>query len=64
MEDIYLANKIVVPFQLKARVKFSREFPDTKPDATSSRSFSLRCTIRNVKQRLFTKTTVNLTWQI
>ena len=55
MADIYLANQIVVPFSLKARVKFSREFPDRKPDATASMSFSLRCTIRNVKQAFLPK---------
>ena len=41
MTDIYLANKIVVPFSLKARVKFSREFPDSQPDATASIVFLL-----------------------
>jgi len=55
MSDIYLAKKIVLPFFLKAGVKFSREFADSQPDAMASISFSLRCTIRNVKQRLFPK---------
>jgi len=61
MADIYLANKIVVPFSLKARVKFSREFPYSQPNAMASISFSLGCTIRNVKQRIFTKKAVNYT---